>query len=475
MTAPVQSGDLLAGKYRVEKVLGIGGMGVVVSATHLQLDQLVALKFMLPAVLGNPEAVSRFLREARAAVRLKGEHVARVLDVGTLENGAPYIVMEYLDGDDLHGTLTKRGALSVTEAVGYVLQACEAMAEAHAQAIVHRDLKPQNLFLTTRPDGTPCVKVLDFGISKAGFAGDVTHTAAIMGSPSYMSPEQLKSSKDVDPRTDLWALGVILYQLVSGRLPFNADTMAELVVQVLHDEPPPLSTLRAGVPPAFEAVIARCLVKDREQRYANIAELVADLASFAPSGPDALVRVSRLLKVVPRPATVPSVRLGPGATTFVSGPGPTTTLGGAAGDVSISATRSTSRRGLAVAIAGVVVVAGVLVFVMTRSSDPAPSAQPAAETKPAAVVEPEAAVVVPAAPDAGVVAADAAPAAAVVVEAKTSRRVKDKKPAKVAPAPAVVETKPPEVKVEPAKPDPEPVKPAPEPDPVKPNPYGKRH
>ncbi len=246
MTAPVQPGDVLVGKYRVERVLGVGGMGVVVAATHLQLDQRVALKFMLPAALASGDAVARFLREARAVVRLRGEHVARVLDVGTLETGAPYIVMEYLDGDDLSATLDKQGTLSAGEAAGYVLQACEAMAEAHALRIVHRDLKPQNLFLTRRPDGSPFIKVLDFGISKTGavegapdFSG--TQTSAVMGSPAYMSPEQIQSSKDVDARTDIWALGVILYQLVSGRMPFNAATVVELCVRVLHVEPEPLA------------------------------------------------------------------------------------------------------------------------------------------------------------------------------------------------------------------------------------------
>jgi serine/threonine-protein kinase len=201
---PVQEGEVLAGKYRVERVLGVGGMGVVVSALHLQLDERVALKFLLPEALANPEAVARFAREARAAVKIKSVHVARVSDVGTLETGAPYMVMEFLHGQDLSAVLRDRGPLPYPDAVEFVLQACEALSEAHALGIVHRDLKPANLFLITAADGSPCVKVLDFGISKltSPSASDpdyaMTKTQAVMGSPLYMSPEQMTSSRGVD-------------------------------------------------------------------------------------------------------------------------------------------------------------------------------------------------------------------------------------------------------------------------------------
>jgi serine/threonine-protein kinase len=477
VTAPIQPGDVLAGKYRVERVLGVGGMGVVVAATHLQLDQLVALKFMLPEVLKNANHVTRFLREARAVVRLKGEHVTRVLDVGTLENGAPYIVMEYLEGDDLAGTLGKRGSLPIGEACAYIMQACEAMAEAHAQSIVHRDLKPQNLFLTRRPDGSPFVKVLDFGISKTSLSDtegfQATHTSAMMGSPAYMSPEQIKSSKDVDARTDIWALGVILYQLVTGRVPFDAGTMVELCVRVLNHEPEPLRSVRPDVPPAFEAIVARCLRKDRADRYANIAELVADLAPFVPrAGIETLERVSRLLKVVPR-ITDPAIvaQASPAST---NPHGLATTLGGAAG-VSVTNTPAPRRRWALAAIATGVVVLGVIVFVATRSTDPQ---QPA--VAPLAAPPGDRAAVVPA-PDAAVPVAvptiDAAPApiavpaidagvAPVVVTAKP----KPKKLATVRPV-----TKPVTV-VEPKQPDPEPVKPDPTqvPEPKKRDPFGSR-
>jgi serine/threonine-protein kinase len=209
----VRVGDVLSGKYRVERVLGTGGMGVVVAAHHLQLDERVAIKFLLPEGLKNAEALARFEREARAAVKIKNEHVARTIDVGKLENGAPYIVMEFLEGSDLASLLRARGALAIDETVEYVLQASEAIAEAHALGIIHRDLKLENLFVVRRADGLMSVKVLDFGISKVtGMAGSgrdvgMTRTSTIMGSPLYMSPEQLHSTRDVDTRTDIWANG----------------------------------------------------------------------------------------------------------------------------------------------------------------------------------------------------------------------------------------------------------------------------
>jgi serine/threonine protein kinase len=283
MTAPVQPGDVLAGKFRVERVLGMGGMGVVVSAWHLQLEERVALKFMLPDALSNQEAVARFAREARAAVKIKSEHVARVSDVGTLDNGAPYMVMEFLEGDDLHQLLQRMGPLPIEQAVDYLLQACEAIAEAHSIGIVHRDLKPANLFVIRRRDGSSSVKVLDFGISKAGPSQfDMTRTSAVMGSPMYMSPEQLESSKNADHRTDIWALGITLYELLSCSKPFNGDTLPELVLAVMSKQPAAIATHRAGIPAGLEAVIRKSLEKDRNQRFQTIGHFAEALLPFAP-------------------------------------------------------------------------------------------------------------------------------------------------------------------------------------------------
>jgi serine/threonine-protein kinase len=285
--APVQEGDLLAGKYRVERVLGAGGMGVVVAARHEQLDQLVAIKFVRDDALENEEAVHRFLREARAAVKLKSEHVARVLDVGKLESGAPYMVMEFLEGNDLARVLGDQGPLPVEPSVDWILQACEAVAEAHAAGIVHRDLKPENLFLTRTVGGAPKVKVLDFGVSKAmgGKSGDLsglTRTRAMLGSPLYMAPEQMRSSRDVNPAADVWALGVVLFQMLTTQWPFEAETMPELCLKVVTEPPQSLALLRPDVPAPLVAVIERCLEKDPTLRYANAAELASALEPFGP-------------------------------------------------------------------------------------------------------------------------------------------------------------------------------------------------
>jgi serine/threonine protein kinase len=291
MTQPgsiqLREGDLVAGKYRIQQVLGVGGMGVVVAARHEELDQLVAIKFVRDDALGNDEAVERFLREARSAAKLKSEYVARVLDVGRLPSGAPYMVMEFLDGTDLAQTLTRDGPMAFDLAVGLMLQVCEAVAEAHAAGIVHRDLKPENLFLTRTLGGSPRMKVLDFGVSKSatlasGGKGLLTGTSAMLGSPLYMAPEQMRSSRDVDSRIDVWALGVVLFELLTRRSPFEADTMPELCLKVVSEPPLSLAQLRPDLPPALVGVVERCLEKERDKRYANAAELAAALEPFGP-------------------------------------------------------------------------------------------------------------------------------------------------------------------------------------------------
>jgi len=317
MEAPVREGEILAGKYRVERVLGRGGMGVVVAARHVDLDDLVALKFLLPEALSDPDSVTRFLKEARASVRIKSEHVARVHDVGTLESGAPYIVMEYLEGSDLAAVLRNRGPCAVEDAVDYLAQACEAMAGAHSMGIVHRDLKPSNLMLVHRSDGSECVKVLDFGISKVLHDGGtsssnrMTRSLTLLGSPSYMSPEQMMSTRDVDARTDIWALGAILYELLTGCLPFEGETLPAISVLIATQEPAPIRQLRPEVPPGLEAVATRCLAKKPDHRFANVGELAAALAPFAPLR--AQVPIERASRILSSPVTSrPSDRNAPG-------------------------------------------------------------------------------------------------------------------------------------------------------------------
>ncbi len=314
--AGVREGDVLAGKYRVDRVLGVGGMGVVVAAHHLRLDEKVAIKFLKPQAVAVPEAVARFEREARAAVKIKSEHVARVTDVGVLDDGSPYMVMEYLDGLDLSTWLATHGRLPVDQTAEFVLQACEAIAEAHALGIVHRDLKPANLFCIRRPDGALSIKVLDFGISKltsmapGGPGMSMTRTQAVMGSPLYMSPEQLESSKGVDARADIWALGIILYELLSGEVPFSSEMITEVVIRIVGTPTPPVRARRPDVPPGLEAIIYRCLEKDRDQRFQSVADLARALVEFAP--PRAMLSLERIAGVTqgsllpPMRASLPS-------------------------------------------------------------------------------------------------------------------------------------------------------------------------
>ena len=294
-------GQVLDGKYRIERVIGRGGMGVVVAARHLVLDEQVAIKFLSDQAWMNGEVVARFEREARAAVKIKSEHVVRVIDVGRLASGAPFMVMEFLQGEDLSNRLVQYGPLPIAQAADFVLHACVALASAHAAGIVHRDIKPGNLFCTQGSDGELLVKVLDFGISKlteaANRAGglSVTKTSAVLGSPLYMSPEQIKSSKDVDGRTDVWSLGVVLFELVTGQVPFPGESFGEVAIKIATQAPPPLVQFRRDVPVGLDAVIGRCLEKERENRYANIGELALALRRYASGRGQVVVeRISRI-------------------------------------------------------------------------------------------------------------------------------------------------------------------------------------
>jgi len=304
----MREGQLFARKYRVERVLGRGGMGVVIAARHLMLDELVAIKFLLPEALQSAEAVARFEREARAAVKIRSEHVARVTDVARLENGAPYMVMELLRGRDLAALLREQGPLSLADTADYLLQAGEAIAEAHGLGIVHRDLKPPNLFLTQRADGSSCVKVLDFGISKltaASASSDqvMTSTQAVMGSPLYMSPEQLMSARNVDLRTDIWALGVICFELLTGKLPFEGETLPRLCMSINLAPPQSVRSYRPDLPYEVDELLLRCLAKDPAHRFANVAAFAAALVKYAP--PHAQLSAERIERLA-RPAGFPS-------------------------------------------------------------------------------------------------------------------------------------------------------------------------
>ncbi|HEY2408065.1 MAG TPA: protein kinase [Polyangiaceae bacterium] len=301
--SPVSVGQILAEKYRVERIIGSGGMGIVVAAWHLVLEQLVAVKFLHPLALENKDSAERFRREARAAAKIRSEHVARVIDVGTMGDGLPYMVMEYLDGHDMSQEMMERGQIPIVEACDYMLQAIEALAEAHAAGIVHRDLKPANLFLANRPDGTRAVKVLDFGISKSLVGSSsvsdlaLTRTATLIGSPLYMSPEQMRAPKDVDTRTDIWSLGVILYELLSAEPPYTGDSIPALCAALLSDTPRSLRQLRPDLPPELEEHVMRCLMKNPAQRWPTVSDLAIALSAFGSAYSGAHVeRATRVLR-----------------------------------------------------------------------------------------------------------------------------------------------------------------------------------
>ncbi len=298
-------------------------MGVVVAATHVDLDQRVALKFLLPEAAAHPDLVMRFAREARATAKIRSEHGVKVLDVGTLPTGLPYMVMEYLEGEDFKQLVKRMGLLPVDVATGYLLQACDALAEAHTLGIVHRDLKPSNLFLARHANGEPLVKVIDFGIAKAAPSGKdavaLTQAATMMGSPSYTSPEQLGSAMLADARSDIWSLGVVLYQLLTGVKPFRGQNMGEFVMAIVRRPHKPIREVKPDIPAGMEALIDRCLAKDPSMRFQNLGELALALAPFGPPRSDiAAEGIARLFGSTARPASVPPVSgipvlVGPGS------------------------------------------------------------------------------------------------------------------------------------------------------------------
>ena len=345
-------GTILAGKYEVVGVLGKGGMGVVLEARHLRLNQNVALKLLLPSVRATGETVTRFEREARAAARLQSPHVVRILDVDTLDDGCPFMVMERLRGCELDAEMKARGPLPVQEAVGYILQACAAMAVAHRAGIVHRDLKPSNLFLS-ETEGQRTVKVVDFGISK--LAGDVatsvTATTSAFGTPLYMSPEQVRSVKHVDSRTDIWSLGVILYEMLAGTPPFKEESATALLVAIATDAPTPIRKVRPDVPPQLASAVMRALEKDPDVRFGEVRDFAAAIRPFGPSMDDpAMAAVSVELAGVTgeigRPPSSPALKL------------------------------NGKRRTIAIAAAALAVAIGGVIFVATRAQDPPVDAAP---------------------------------------------------------------------------------------------------
>jgi serine/threonine protein kinase len=370
-TAPVREGEVIADKFRIGRRLGEGGMGVVMAAIHLELDAPVALKFLLR----NDEAfVERFLREARAAARLSSEHVTRVLDVGRLPSGAPYVVMEYLEGETIAEHVARVGRVPLADALDWLVQTCAGLSEAHAAGIVHRDIKPANLFLVRRPDGTARVKILDFGVAKVIEANDpgLTTPGSVVGSPSYASPEQLVRPAAVDHRADIWALGVTLYGLVAGELPFSGDTIAAKYMRILGETPARVDALVPDVPRGLADAIERCLAKEPGDRYQDVASLAAAIAPFAP--PSTQPTAARL---VPASTARPRIDAAASDATLVDDR--------AHHEETTLAAEASPRRGRLVAAAAVVVVA-IAGAVAWYARAPTEAARAAPATSAAAIV-----------------------------------------------------------------------------------------
>jgi eukaryotic-like serine/threonine-protein kinase len=401
---PCNVGDIIAGKYRVEGVLGRGGMATVFSAWHEELEQRVALKMLHAGMSSDPMHAKRFIREARNAARIQSEHIARIMDVGRTDGDRVYIVMEYLEGNDLSRVLKLRGPLPVDEVIEYLVQACDAIAVAHSLGIVHRDLKPANLFLTRTVDGATTVKVLDFGIAKAfdqPAANELTTTTAIVGSPLYMAPEQMANARDVDRRADLWSLGVIAYRLLTKSLPFRGENLVELAMAVASTQPKPLRDHRPEISPALADAIMRCLERDPEKRWPDVASFVH---SIAPYGPARLIPTVQRITRVARGPQEPLAEGAPSGSHDVmvfdqTSNASSTTLSGplappSATSVAPELEPARSRRGPVIAISIVLIAIGVgagVLFANVRSNKEVVSDPPAAAAapKPSATVSAE--------------------------------------------------------------------------------------
>jgi serine/threonine protein kinase len=443
MLLPIKPGDVIDGKYVIESVIGVGGMGAVFLANHEQLRRRVAVKFLLNEAKENPDAYARFEREAHAAAALQSENVTRVIDLGALADGTPYIVMEYLEGQDLSARLSSVGRLPIEEAVAHVLEVCDALSEAHALGIVHRDLKPANLFLAQRANGSTRVKVLDFGISKMGASGigkqmSLTGTGAVMGSPLYMSPEQLRGSGKVDESADIWALGVVLYEFLAGRPPFQAEAFPEQCALILTAPAPALRDHRPEVPPALEAVVMRCLAKDLSSRFSSVGELTAALLA---AGAHAQLGTSGRMGLASIPSTVRNAVVAPMDLTLQVPPqipapvafGTSTSMPVSRPEVPMKSSRFSLGLGIVLGIGVLSGLAGT--FLLTRSrqapanagppvgavSAPAinSSPEPPPAPSPQTPVEPQTGVVPPSPPPGSSAASTSTPAASASVPSST--------------------------------------------------------
>ncbi len=315
--------SLVADRFRLVHELGRGGMGAVWRAHHVRLGVPCAVKFILGDAAANPELRSRFEMEAQAAAQIKSPHVVQILDHGVFQE-TPYIAMELLEGEDLEKRLQKRGRLEIREVAAIMIQVARALGKAHAAGLIHRDLKPANIFLCHDEDGT-LVKILDFGIAKqtqAGFAGAQTKSGVLLGTPYYMSPEQARGTAPVDHRSDLWALAVIVYECITGHLPFESPAIGDLLVKIMF-QPLPVPSKVASVPRGFDAFWARAACREPEGRFQTARAMADALAKLAglPSSSEAQ-RGNDDIPSPPRDAAYARTELsgaGPGQSSGASG------------------------------------------------------------------------------------------------------------------------------------------------------------
>ena len=313
--ALVRVGEVLAGKYRIERIHAPGALGVTCDAQHRQLRQRVVVKLCGAFAAPHSQVAVRFLESARVAAQLRNVHLARLLDIGTLDSGVPYSVTEHLSGTDLRGVLRVREWLPVSEAVDYILQVCEALAVAHVAGLVHRNLKPTNVFLARDDDGRPIVKVLDFCLVE-GALSDVSLTTStaesIVSSLAYLAPEQVRDPSSVDVRADIWAVGALLHELLTGVPPYTASSVPGIFAAIAADSPTPVSQLRGELPTELEEVVLRCLEKERDYRWSDVGTLARQLRRFASeAGRDAVDRVIMVLERrtrSPRSARPPALK-----------------------------------------------------------------------------------------------------------------------------------------------------------------------
>ncbi|HET9933139.1 MAG TPA: serine/threonine-protein kinase [Polyangiaceae bacterium] len=317
-------GDIIDDKYRIVRLIGEGGMGAVYEGENARIHRRVAIKVLHAEVAANGDAVARFEREAQAAGRIGSDHIVEVLDLGTLPSGARYLVMEFMDGDSLSKRIKQRGKLSPHELYPIARQLLEALAAAHGAGIVHRDLKPDNVFLLASRHGNPdFVKLLDFGISKFsdlhGAVSSMTRTGAVMGTPYYMAPEQAKGSRQLDQRVDLYAVGVVMYEALTGKVPFDAETFNELLFKIVLETPRPIEELAPGMDPNLCAIVRRAMAREPNERFQTADEFRGALDQWAAGGgaplPDASGRYPQVNPNVR--ASAPQFNLTPGNWTEV--------------------------------------------------------------------------------------------------------------------------------------------------------------